>query len=335
AATALLARPDAEAATPNAEALSSEITALRSVLLLEQERISESWDAACRALEGLPVTHAFPRGVAAASLALVAPALGESAKAAAQIQDSLCASAGTSPHSDPRLRLALAFHHLANGDLPRLKETAELLCEEATALNLELTAAWSHYLLGRVHYERNELATAEAHFAAVQAARGNCYPLLLRNAMHGLALVQQAQGHSDAAAQTAEALRAWVAQGPDSTQLATERAFAARMALWRGDLPVAEHWLRAAELPRRVELVMTLEVPRATRVRALLAQGTDAAARQAAAEVGDLLALYEARQDSLRVVELLALQALAQHAFGTSAAALDTLERALRLAEPA
>src|SRR5206468_1489245 len=80
---------------------------------------------------------------------------------------------------------------------------------------------------------------------------------------------------------------------------------------------------------------LAIEVPRATRVRALLAEGTEAAARQAAAEVADLLALYEARQDPLRVVELLGLQALTQEALGDSTAALDALGRALRLAEPA
>ena len=57
--------------------------------------------------------------------------------------------------------------------------------------------------------------------------------------------------------------------------------------------------------------------------------------RQAAAEAAALLAEYEATHATLRVVELLALQALAHQALGASSAALDALTRALRLAEPA
>ena len=159
----------------------------------------------------------------------------------------------TSPYSDARVRNAIGFLHLANGDLPRLKEAAERACADATALGQELTTAWAHYLLGRVYYEWNELADAEAHFAAVHAVRHKCHFMLLRNAMHGLALTQQARGRSDAAAQTLATLRAWVAQLRDGGQLAIEQAFAARLALLRGDLALAERWLRvrgAAGAPR-------------------------------------------------------------------------------------
>ncbi len=70
-------------------------------------------------------------------------------------------------------------------------------------------------------------------------------------------------------------------------------------------------------------------------MRALLARGTEGAAREAADEVARLLALYEARHDPLRMVELLALQALAHQELGAPVTALDALGRALALAEPA
>src|SRR5262249_57948104 len=80
---------------------------------------------------------------------------------------------------------------------------------------------------------------------------------------------------------------------------------------------------------------LAVEDPRATWIRALLSRGTEAAFRRAAAEGAALLARYEATHNELGVVEALALRALAHQALGATSVALDELERALRLAEPA
>jgi LuxR family transcriptional regulator, maltose regulon positive regulatory protein len=266
---------------------------------------------------------------------LMSHGLGEGASAAARLKDGLAAATTTSATGEPRMRGAGGFLHLANGDLPRLKEVAERACADTAAVGQDLTNAWAHYFLGRVHYEWNELADAEAHFAAVCAVRHKCHFMLLRNAMHGLALSQQAQGRADAAVHTFAALRAWVAQLRDGDQLAIEQAFEARLALLGGDRALAERWVQASEPLAPIEGVLAVHDPRVTRVQVLLTRGTEAAARQAAAEAAALLAQYEAAHATLRVVELLALQALAHQALGATTVALDALERALRLAEPA
>src|SRR6185503_15216505 len=103
----------------------------------------------------------------AAVLVLMSHALGEGDQAATRLEESLAATTATSPYDNARVQNAIGFLRLANGDLPRLREVAERACEEATALGQELSTAWAHYLLGRVYYEWNELAAAEAHFAAV------------------------------------------------------------------------------------------------------------------------------------------------------------------------
>jgi LuxR family maltose regulon positive regulatory protein len=185
---------------------------------------------------------------------------------------------------------------------------------------------------GRVHYAWNELAEAEAAFAAVYAARHKCHFALLCRAMHGLALVQQAQGRPDAAARTAETLYAWVAQLPDGRQLRVERSFAARLALLRGDLTAVGRWLEQNDLlPPSVLLLLDPETPWATRVLALLAQGTGAATDRAMQQLADVETANR-QLDAFRRLELLTLRALCYQAQGNSAA-LDALEHALRLAE--
>jgi LuxR family transcriptional regulator, maltose regulon positive regulatory protein len=60
----------------------------------------------------------------------------------------------------------------------------------------------------------------------------------------------------------------------------------------------------------------------------------DVASREGLRGLLELQALYEARHDTLRLIELLALQALAHRGQGDTEAALATLERALALAAP-
>ena len=262
-------------------------------------------------------------------------ALGEGAQAAARVQASLDDSAETDPYTNARVRNALCNHHLASGDLSALKEVAEQAREDATALGQGLTLAWAHYLLGRVYYEWNELAEAEAHFMAVCALRHKCHFMLLRNAMQGLTLTQQARGQPEAAAETLATLGDWVAQLQDSGQAAIERAFTVGWPCSAGVRLAEPNWLPPSEPPGPREGVLAVEDPRTTRIRALLSQGTEVALRQATADGAALLARYEAKHNWLQVVEALGLQALAHQALGASSVALDELERALRLAEPA
>jgi LuxR family transcriptional regulator, maltose regulon positive regulatory protein len=335
AAEALLANPTGSDDAEAAEALQGEVAALESALLMLLDRPAEARDAASRAWDRLPPTHAYQRGVTAALLILMSQALGEGAQAAARVQASLDDSAETDPYTNARVRNALCNYHLASGDLSALKEVAEQAREDATALRQELTLAWAHYLLGRVSYEWNELAEAEAHFAAVCALRHKCHFMLLRNAMQGLALTQQARGQPEAAAQTLATLGDWVARLQDRGQAAIERAFAVRLALLRGGLAPEPNSLPPSDLSGPREGVLAVEDPRTTRIRALLSHGTEVALRQATAEGAALLARYEAEHNWLLVVEVLGLQALAHQALGATTVALDALERALRLAEPA
>ena len=334
AAEALLADPTASGDPETAEPLRGEVAALQGALMLE-DRPAESRDAAWRAWERLPPTHAYQRGVTAALLMLMSQVLGEGAQAAARLQASLDDPAETNPYSNVRVRSAVAFYYLATGNLPALKEVAERAREDATALGQELTLAWAHYLLGRAHYEWNELAEAEAHFGAVYGLRHKCHFVLLRNAMQGLALTQQARGQPEAAAETLATLGDWVGRLQESGQAAIERAFGVRLALLRGERAPAGSWLPPSEPPGPREGALAVEDPRTTRLRALLSQGTEVALRQAAAEGAALLARYEAEHNWLQVVEVLGLQARAHQALGASSVALDELEGALRLAEPA
>ena len=114
----------------------------------------------------------------------------------------------------------------------------------------------------------------------------------------------------------------------------TARAFRARLALLLGDLSAVDRWLPTANPATEYALPITIEVPALTRARALLAQSTDASLAEVDRGLAELLDLYAARHDTLRVIEILALQAAACRAQGEMEQALTVIRRAVELAAP-
>jgi hypothetical protein len=73
--------------------------------------------------------------------------------------------------------------------------------------------SYSQYFLGRVAYERNELDTAAAHIAQVEAMLYRVNPLLYHDSLLGLALIAQARGEAAMLQHYADVARAFARQG--------------------------------------------------------------------------------------------------------------------------
>ena len=115
-------------------------------------------------------------------------------------------------------------------------------------------------------------------------------------------------------------------------------AVRARLQLAQGSLSDALAWVREQGLSIDDELSYMREFEHITLARVLLAQHAEAEDEQALHEATDLLQrLLDAAEIGGRsgsVIEVLVLQALAQHAAGAVSDAVVTLDRALTLAEP-
>ncbi len=108
----------------------------------------------------------------------------------------------------------------------------------------------------------------------------------------------------------------------------------ARLAALSGDAATAARWLPIAGTTAPFQLPLAIEVPTITRARVLIAEGGPAALGKAADSLAELLTEYEAHHDTLRTIEVLALQAVACRAQGELEPALATLQRAIDLAAP-
>jgi LuxR family maltose regulon positive regulatory protein len=111
-------------------------------------------------------------------------------------------------------------------------------------------------------------------------------------------------------------------------------ALDARLALLRGDLPAASRWLQSTPPSWHRQTMVPLDGPGPTRVRVLIALGTEAALAEARHLLADEMDEARRRHNVPRTVETLALQALACQAEGAIADALAALEQAIGLAAP-
>ncbi|MBI5035179.1 MAG: hypothetical protein HZB51_32030 [Chloroflexi bacterium] len=119
-----------------------------------------------------------------------------------------------------------------------------------------------------------------------------------------------------------------VARGSNTWQV---EAWQARLWLMQGNLAAAENWAHTAGLSVDGTLSFQNEFPYLVLARLLLAQGQ---AEQADQLLRRLIHSAESAGRMGRVIEMLAVQALALQSFGETSDALSVLRRALTLAEP-
>jgi len=140
-----------------------------------------------------------------------------------------------------RLLFGVATVRLFSGRLTAAYESAGLLLQESRTSHLSLLEGWAHDILGRINYERNHLAAADEHFAALRERRYAIHRGCAEDGFAGAMLIAAAQGCAGAVAEIGEEWRSfvqslWELPGPlvDSAQ--------ARAALLSGDVRTARRW---------------------------------------------------------------------------------------------
>lgn len=232
-----------------------------------------------------------------------------------------------------RLLFGVATVRLFSGRLTAAYESAGLLLQESRTSHLSLLEGWAHDILGRIDYERNHLAAADEHFAALRERRYAIHRGCAEDGFAGAMLIAAAQGCAGAVAEIGEEWRSfvqslWELPGPlvDSAQ--------ARAALLSGDVRTARRWANGFRAPLGPGPMVWLEISHITKLRCLLA--SNQAHDLAAAEL--LAAACMAHVERLRNVPanlaLLGLHALRLEACGERKSAVNVLRQALRQAAP-
>ena len=231
------------------------------------------------------------------------------------------------------LLMSLAFNYFAEGKLEQVRQTAATMLRLCADQPLANTRSWADYFMGAAYYEWNQLPAAEVHFAAVAERRYVATLVVVRDALHQLALLQQRRGSPGEARRTLEMLSDLELEQYGREDEAT-RGLRARLLLMQGDLEGAGRWGDAFTAPVPDTPLVWLAHPHLIKARILLERqyGTDLADARHLLE--SLLETDERTYDKWFNIEVLALLAVCHARQGCDSEAQHTLERALELARP-
>ena len=205
---------------------------------------------------------------------------------------------------------SLGFIYLSIGQLEQSRQIGQVLLQGATRNRLAIMKNWGDYYPGVVCYHRNELEVAAQHFTQIVENRYTGQITAYRDAIAGLALIHQIQEERSKAWQMVESISQFDLEQRGSEDNRT-RSLRARLLLLQGDLEGASRWADAfTDLPPDQPMVW-LEEPQVTRVRVLVARGTDADLRLALQILDVLDEIVERTYNTRYKIEILALRALA------------------------
>lgn len=325
---AALAREPAPSAQATDATLWGELAALRATLAYASNDAEGIVRWAAEGMRRLRPEMQYAMGLAIFFYITGLQATGQ-AGAAIEVVRQQIAIHGQRPTLAVRVLLALCNIHYELADLSSLQDAATFLGDMAQRTGLGLSVAWAAYAQSWLHYQRNDLVSAEQGFRTLESIVSHGRTTI--DTFTGLALTLLAQGRGDealaavAALQTRLVERGMLALAPlaESLQQRVLLASDPAAALARG--------YRAPEAPISIEF---WEQPALTQVRTLLAGGAAHDLAQAETLLAERRAQSAARYSRRSLIEIDALQALVALARGDEAAALAALRRAVELAAP-
>lgn len=233
-------------------------------------------------------------------------------------------------------RLAtLALIHMLSGDLYGLAAAARHMCALSKEMRSPLTDAWSLYLSGCVDLHQMRLEAAAGKFQQIVTQPYIIDRRAAIDAFAGLALTQQLLRQPDAATDTVGRLMAFVSSVNDYEHDIVAQSCAARICILQGRLQEAVEWEQACYMaPESFDLFLWLEAPPITRVRVLLALGSEKSLCNALQLLEEISIVSKACRLEIQLIEVAAIKAIVlAKKQGRVAAALQSLQQALTLAE--
>ncbi len=308
-----------------AELAEAELLALRSILDFwagDAERVAA---AARHLLAVLPPDQSHLLGLAHTGMTTSAYLKGDLDEALGYLEIQLASTAPQDP-SYAWLLQTQAFLFWLHGDFSRLQQAATRLRQVSEAMELADQEALAHFLLGAVHYSRNELDAAETHLSRAFGARFIMRLMWWSQAAGLLALTLQARGQGDEAQRIIDDAHAFLLERHAMRLLPNIGAFQAELDRREGRYAQAVAWARQAT-PGPLTWALAVVEPRLAQVRALLAEDDAAAQDQAATILAEVRAFCARLPNRRLCLEVDALKALLEERLGNHDSALGMLRQ--------
>ncbi len=323
-------KPDQELANN----LTGEINSLKSLVAYHSGDIEGAISMARQALDFLQGDFWIARVLARTYLSISLLLSGDASGGYHAIYDAFQEEKVQSEHLKVTLLMTACYFHWISADLHSAAQAARKSIEICPETDYQSILGYGKYNLARVYYQQNKLAEAEELFASIVAKPyhnfGECYT----SSACGLVMTLQAQGNAAKARQVTDVTIAFLLETGNTTQLPFALALQAELDLMQERLPSARKWAeKLNKMPPMVPMAGFI-APNLTLIKVWLAENTPASLNKAAKLLNQirkyLMSIHHARLQ----IETLALQALWQDAVGDQPAALVTLEKSLKLAQP-
>jgi LuxR family maltose regulon positive regulatory protein len=313
--------------------LPSELATARIYLTQALGDVPGTLEHATRALELIPETDRAGRATGIALVALALWGRGDLERAHGTFSDALSAMRAGGHELDAiRGIFVLGDIRVAQG---RLREAASiyergLQAAKESEQGGEAETDELYIGLSELHHEWNDLASATRHLQTIaQSTDRTAYKGNKLRWCTAMARVRAAQGDIDGALELFVEAETHERRDP-IPRVRPIPALRARLHITQGRVDAAADWARKANLSVDDRLTFLREFEHITLARILIAQR----AKDAVALLERLQAAAQASGRIGSLIEILVLQALAQHTLGNARAALDSLTQAIGLAEP-
>lgn len=225
--------PDQEASNR----LTGEIGSLRSLIAYHAGDAEEAISHARQALENLPAEFWIVRVLARSYLDISLLMSGDKSDGYHGFYDAFQEEQVQNKRFKATLLMAACYFHWMTADLHSMTQAARQSIAICPERDYQSILGYGKYNLGRVHYQQNDLTTAEELFTSVVDKAyqnyGDCYT----SSACGLVMTYQAQGREAKTREVTSATIAFLLETGNSTQLPVALALQAELALMQGHLP--------------------------------------------------------------------------------------------------
>jgi LuxR family maltose regulon positive regulatory protein len=229
-----------------------------------------------------------------------------------------------------RLLFCLAVSHLLQGELELCRQTAEQLVRNALAFNLLLMQGWGYYLLGRVYQEWNQLELADRYYQMVVDQRFTSNLFCSLESVQGYVFVLQILGRQESAKEMLDSLEQLLSDQITATPQPV-MALTAWLKLQHGNRVEARRWAESFNAPIAQQAIVWYHIPHIYKVKILMDTGGPETRQVIDQLLDEIKELAECTHNNFTLLRVLSMRAVWLARQGESAAAQQTLERALRL----
>ena len=316
------------------KSLRGEIALMRGYVLYFLGDGASSLKYVEKALEQIPISFYEARGQSEVIFALANQMQGRKEQALRGLDDLITHYDSPNELRRSRLLVTYVYIHLTAGDLAKAGVSNRKLLKIAAQGQSAYVEGWAAYLQGLIHLHKNELEAAVDFLRRSVAQRFVYHKKAAVDAITALMLAYQILGRLDEVQETQQLLQEYVASLDDPSFWTLVASSEARLGLMQGRSEPVVRWLEQSASPDDETMLWWLDVPSITYCRALITVGSPAHLDEAEERLRALTELAEGHHNTVHLIEILGLRAVALQKRGKSEEALTVLERALTLARP-